>query len=163
MGRLMVLGMGDLLSQDKGLGIYAVRELYQEGWPQEVGFAHSMQKGPGEFDLGGCEHLLVLDAWSTGQVPGTMHRCTMQDLARDRNCLQAPNIWEALTLAQLMGQSIDVLLLGLEPERTDWDLQLSPALQQAYPGFLSQVRQEMLGRLQEMGVAARDLPMAHAV
>ncbi|MFW6388675.1 MAG: hydrogenase maturation protease, partial [Desulfohalobiaceae bacterium] len=159
----VVLGLGDLLSQDKGLGIYAVRDLYQDDWPQEVDFLHSMQKKPGEFELDGCEHLLVLDAWSTGQAPGTMHRCTMQELIRDRQALQASHIWEALTLAQLMGQSIDVLLMGLEPERTEWNLQLSPALQRAYPHFLSQVRQKMRELLQEMGVNAGDLPVAYAV
>jgi hydrogenase maturation protease len=122
-----------------------------------------MQKRPGEFDLDGCEHLLILDAWRTGQAPGTMHRCTLQDLTRDWNCLQAQNIWETLTLAQLMGQSIDVLLMGLEPDRTEWDLQLSPALQQAYPGFLSQVRQEMSGLLQNMGINVGVLPLAQVV
>ncbi|MFP4630413.1 MAG: hydrogenase maturation protease [Desulfohalobiaceae bacterium] len=163
MGRLMVLGMGDLLSQDRGLGVYAVRDLYLDGWPREVDFAHSMQKKPGEFDLNGCETLLILDAWNNGQTPGTMHRCTMRDLAREKNALQVTQIMETVTLARLMGRCIDLLVMGLEPERTDWNLHLSPALQEAYPSFLSQVRQEMRSFLQGMGVDIGKLPAAQTV
>ncbi len=161
MAKLIVLGLGDVLSQDKGLGIYAVRDLYQDGWPEEVSFVHKMQNGS-EFLLQECEHLLVLDTWSTGKSPGTLHRCTLQDLVQERSFMHIPYLWDALTLAELMGQCIDVLLLGLEPENTAYDMQLSSTLQGAYPGFLYQARKEMCCMLQEIGVQTRKLPVAYS-
>lgn len=163
MGKLMVLGLGDVLNQDKGLGIYAVRDLYRDGWPWEVVFVHSMRKKPGDFLLQDCKYLLILFAWRTGQSPGTLHRFTLQELARDRKSLQVPEIWDTLTLAQLMGQCIEVLLLGLEPEQTACDLYMSSTLQDAYPQFLNQARLEMRGMLQEMGVNDKEFPAAHSL
>ena len=158
MSRLMVLGIGDILKCDRGLGIYAVRDLYREGWSNQVDFMDESQLN-GSLSLQGYESLLVLGGFEIGRKPGTLFRLTHEDLLLHKDLFCSICFWEALTLAELSGQSIKVSLLGVVPEQTDWDLSLSSAVNDAYPAYLESVRNEMEALLN--GMVRADIRYEH--
>ncbi len=149
MPRLMVLGVGDILKCDRGLGIYAVRDLYREGWSNQVDFVDESQIN-GSLSLRGYDSLLVLGGFEIGRAPGTMFRFTLEDLLGQKELFCSICFWEALTLAELSGQDIEVALLGVVPEQTGWDLSLSSSVNDVYPDFLHSVRCEMEALLKGM-------------
>lgn len=143
MSRLMVLGLGNALNGDSGLGFYAVRDLYREGWPQEVRFRHRAGMENSSISLEGYSNLLILDALQNGNRPGTLFRYDHDELAQQRSCLRDQRLWEAITLAELLGNRIEVSLLGIEPAELEWDFKLSETLLGVYGQFLDSVRQEL--------------------
>jgi len=161
----MVLGMGDVLTQDSGLGIYAVRDLCQEGWPKEVMFLDKRHLEVNDVMhlLQEQEFLLILDVLKAGSGPGTMYRLSIQDLINKDYFHNDGKLWNSLFLSEIMGQKIKVVFLGLEPAKTNWELNLSSHLQSVYQQYLESVRNElryMLGwdleeqkTLQQAGIA----------
>ncbi|MFP4428321.1 MAG: hydrogenase maturation protease [Desulfovermiculus sp.] len=143
MAKLMILGLGNVVQQDKGLGIYAVRDLYHESWPMEVMFVDRMMLGDSPLNLNGVRGLLVLDAWQTGRAPGTLMRLNLDQVMGQPDLVPEPLLWRALALADVLGQNVEVVFLGLEAENTDCNLMLSPPVHMAYPSFLELVRQEI--------------------
>lgn len=152
MAKLMILGLGNVVQQDKGLGIYAVRDLYHESWPGEVRFVDRMMLGDTPLNLRGVRGLLVLDAWQTGEIPGTLIRLNLDQVLGQPDLAPEPLLWRALALADVLGQDVEVVFLGLEAENTACNLMLSPPVHMAYPRFLDSVRQEISCMLSGLSV-----------
>lgn len=71
MNKLLVLGIGNMLLMDDGVGVFASQELMKEDWPEQV----TIREG-GTFtqdifySFKGYSHLLVLDVVHCGRQAG---------------------------------------------------------------------------------------------
>jgi Ni,Fe-hydrogenase maturation factor len=102
-----------------------------------------MMLGNSPLNLHGVQGLLVLDAWQTGKVPGTLIRLSLEQVLDQPDLVSEPSLWRSLVLADVLGQNIEVVFLGLEAENTACNLMLSPPVQMAYHSFLDSVRSEV--------------------
>lgn len=146
MSRLLVLGMGDILNQDQGLGIHAVRDLHQENWPVEVEFGDNMNCYQ-SLDLQNYESLLILDIVHNGNDPGTVYKYTLKDIKQEKHLIRCHSLLNALTIADLSGHGLDVVFMGAEGKSFDWNLGLSSVLLHHYPYYLECVRSELRTRI----------------
>ena len=152
MAQIMVLGLGSVVQQDKGLGIHAVRDLHREKWPPEVCFVDRMMLGNAPPDLDDVQALVVLDALQTGRSPGCLARLSLEEVLEDPCLIQDSLLWRGLAMAELRGQDVQVVVLGLEAGNVAYDLMLSKTLLQAYPDYLRIVRAEIASTLQGLGL-----------
>jgi hydrogenase maturation protease len=71
--RILVMGVGNVLMGDEGVGVHAVRALERRRWPAHVTL---LDGGTGGFHLlshvGGCDVLVMIDATLDGRPPGTV-------------------------------------------------------------------------------------------
>jgi hydrogenase maturation protease len=133
-GRVLVLGLGNVLLQDEGLGVKALRRLVEEyHLPDNVRFLDGGTLGMHLFPyLDGCTHLLILDAVETNNPPGTLARIAGPDLeqalSRKLSMHQA-GVSELLAVGRLLGNlPAQVVVCGLQPENVEWGLDLSPTI-----------------------------------
>ncbi len=159
MSNLMVLGLGNALNGDSGVGFYAVRDLYREGWPENVAFRHQTAIENGPFSLEGYSSLLILEAFQNGHSPGTLYRYGHEELIEHRSCLRDQRLWEAITLAELLGNPLQVSLLGIEPAELRWDFCLSETIREVYGQFLDKVRQELHQLLEHASIGSPVQPL----
>ena len=127
----LVLGIGNILLQDEGLGIHALERLTQDYvLPPGV---RGMDGGVMGLDLlpylEESAALLLIDAVQTGQPPGTLIRLEGEaipaTLALKMSMHQA-GLQELLATSQLQGTlPSKVVLWGMEPANIDWGLGLS--------------------------------------
>lgn len=150
MKRLLVLGVGNLLLTDEGAGIHAVQDLDQEEeWDRNV--VTFMDGATFTQDIfyifQEYERVLVLDAVKAGGEPGTVYRFTESDLLNNheqRLSLHDIDLLDSLKMAELLGNKPELVVLGIEPLTiSDWSMELSAPLQQAYPKFVAVVRTEI--------------------
>jgi hydrogenase maturation protease len=155
MQKLLVLGVGNILLMDEGIGVYAVRELLKEEWPENVTlldggtFTQDMFYLYQDFD-----RLLVLDVVRAGKPSGTIYRLTEEDLVQNEDqslSLHDIDLLDSLRMAELLGNRPQLLVIGIEPETIDWDMKLTPTLEKVFPKYLDTVRQEIRTILEEMG------------
>jgi hydrogenase maturation protease len=70
---ILIMGVGNVLMGDEGVGVHAVRLLDSRAWPSRVSL---LDGGTGGFHLlshvGGCDVLIMLDATLDGRRPGTV-------------------------------------------------------------------------------------------
>lgn len=134
--RICVLGLGNLMRTDDAIGMLALRALAGDRrFPSEV---DAVEGGTLGLDLlhavHGVSHLLVLDAVDTGAAPGTLTRFEGAGLAR----LPTSKSVHLLGLSDLMNvlllmeaPPMQTVLLGIQPESTDWGTVATPAVEAA--------------------------------
>ncbi len=141
--RVMVLGMGNILKGDDGLGFYAIRDLAREEWPDQVCFLHRAQWKEGGVDVEGYTGLLLIDTLENGQQPGTIYTYGHLELLQNKSCLRWHPLLEAMTVAPLLGHSLQTGFVGMEPASRDYTLCLTSSVAQAYEQFLDAVRSRL--------------------
>lgn len=143
---ITVLGVGNILQADDGVGIHAVRQLQSHG----VEGVELIDAGTSPFDMLGTFQaggtVIVLDCVRTGAAPGTIHRLSPGDLALaddDARFAHGLGVAKTVAMARELGAEASVIILGVEPAAIGWSLDLSPEVAAALPAFLDAVRAEL--------------------
>jgi hydrogenase maturation protease len=131
-----VLGLGNLMRTDDALGMLASRKLAEDvRFPQEI---EVIEGGTLGLDLlhavHGISHLLVMDAVDTGATPGTLMKFSGEELvglptSKSVHLLGLADLMDVLRLME--ASPTEVVLLGVQPESTDWGTDLTPAVEAA--------------------------------
>ena len=144
-----MLGLGNVVLTDDGLGVHAVRRLRAR---------HAL--GPGvEVVEGGTAGLLLLpwladsrraivvDAIDRGARPGSLHRLDGAAWASAFDARMSPHdagLADLLGAAQIGGVlPEELVLLGLQPARLGWGTELSPPLAAALDGLVDAVAAQL--------------------
>jgi hydrogenase maturation protease len=165
MARICVLGIGNVLTADDGVGPHLVRRL-EAAWvfPPDV---ELLDGGTPGLDLTlfiqGLDALIVLDAVRARGNPGELRRYDKAALLEHAPSVATtphdPGLRAALHRVELLGGSPpEVCLIGVIPASLDGEPGLSPAVRAALPAAETAILAE-LGRL---GVvpARREPPIA---
>ena len=144
---ILVLGVGNLLLGDDGVGPALIEELADTSrkWNGQVEFLDGGTQGLALLGhLSGRQALIIVDALRTGAPAGTIHRLTLNDLHEVTpgrgNSGHEGNAGELLAAAQLMDQLPDRLfVIGVEPETIATGIGLSAPVQEALAEASSQI------------------------
>ncbi len=128
--RTVVVGVGNLIHTDDGLGIHAIRKLQADARvPRGVELIDGGTFGIELLAyLENCSKLLLLDAIDVGQSPGALVRMTAEDLfgLPGGASVHQLGIADLLAILPLVSRAPEeVILLGMQPESTDWGCELS--------------------------------------
>jgi len=149
--KTVVLGLGNILHSDDGAGARAAERLKDDArLPDNVtvieGGTLGLELLP---DLWDCSDLLVLDAVDVGGPPGTLLRLSgeeVQTLPGSGNVHQL-GVADLLVALRLLARRLpQVLLLGIQPESTDWGCTLSPIVEAAIPSLIETALAELYAR-----------------
>lgn len=133
--RILVLGVGNLLMGDEGVGIHAARELMERTLPPRVDVIDGGTAGLDLLHLiEGYERVLIIDAVDVGEEPGAILRFSPQDVTSQDGdfpmSLHQTEVLRVLEFADYVGQELPpVVIFGVQPESMEWSLELSPRLQ----------------------------------
>jgi len=140
--RTLILGLGNLLLGDEGVGVHAVRALAAAGLPANVA---ALDVGTALLDaladLEIADRLIVVDAMRAGGPPGTVYRLDDGALARN-GCIASLHGFDLPRVLALTRRRAapPVVVFGVEPELLDWSLELSPCVAGSVPALLRAVR-----------------------
>ncbi len=141
-----VIGLGNPLRGDDGIGCRVVRELERLALPADIDLVDGGAGGMNIMPLfEGTRALLLVDAVDVGGSPGTIVRFDKDQLlagvdARARISGHGNNVCQMLQLATALGMLGEVVLLGVQIGRTDYETGLSEPVAAALPELLDQVK-----------------------
>ncbi len=141
--RIVVLGVGNLLLSDDGLGVHAVRRLL-ENPPPDIEIYDAGTSALTALDLAdGADRLLMIDAIQANQPPGTMMRCNGFTAKNEPGMpsIHAMGLTTALQLVPEDRRPRCFTVLGVEPESLDYGMELSNTLQNRLPDLLGEATQ----------------------
>ena len=157
----VVLGLGNPLMGDDGLGLAVLQRLHDE-WelPTEVELADGGTWGMNLLPLiEDAGRLLLLDAIRSGAPAGTVIELERERLPRYLAHKLSPHqidLKEVLALAELRGTLPDLTVaIGAEPDTVTFSTELSPALAGAVPA----VTLAVVARLTAWGHQCRRRPV----
>jgi len=145
---VLILGVGNILLSDEGAGVHTIRALETQGCPDGV---ELLDVGTGALDIidiiANREKVIIIDAVRGGGEPGAVYRFTPNDMV-----IQSPtplsvhqfDIPGMLNMAKLAGRMPEqVIIIGIEPKRVEWGLDLSPEVAAVIPRVVELVMSEL--------------------
>lgn len=147
---VLVLGLGNLLLGDDGVGLRLLETLSGDfHYGPAVDYVDGGTQGLALLGyLSDREAVLVLDAIALGNAPGTVHVIRgLEDFrAHKAGTAHESSAMELFQTAKILGNSWkEVLLIGIEPKNLRTGTELSPevkaALPKAYDEAASQLRE----------------------
>jgi len=147
---VLVLGIGNVLMGDEGIGVHVVRHLSQTALPDAV---QCLDGGTGSFlllePMQQAKCVVLIDATVDGQPVGTVTRLTPRFSSDYPNTLTAHDIGlkDLLDAAYLTGGPLDVTLFAISIDPLQGlGMELSPSIARRLP----EVADLLLKELQEI-------------
>jgi hydrogenase maturation protease len=148
-GKTLVLGVGNLLLSDDGVGIHTIRRLQEVAQlPEEVQVVDGGTSGLDLlYYLEGVSHLLIVDAIEVGQPPGTLTRLTGDQVPAYLSPKMSPHeigLSDMLFAAKLRDlYPEEVVIWGVQPATTEVGLDLSPSVGAQVDVLLEKILEEL--------------------
>ncbi len=145
--RTAILGVGNLLMKDEGIGVHVARACEQLRLPENV----EVIDGGTSIELAslveGFDRLIVIDAALAGGKPGEIYRFALEEIDQGNSPLLSGH---ELGIAQILGSSAlvgnapkKIVIVGVEPKEIDWGLELSQELEHRIPEIVENVLKEV--------------------
>jgi len=147
--KTLIIGVGNLLLTDEGVGIHAAQRLLREyQLPEEVLVLDGGTLGLDLlYYLEGIENLLLIDAVLMNKEPGTLMRMVDDEVPSYMTFKMSPHhigIPDMLFAAKLKGlYPPNVVLWGVQPEIVDIGLDLSESVAKQVDPLLDHILEEL--------------------
>ena len=145
---VLVMGIGNILLRDEGVGVRVIEAMVRLDLPQDV---ELVDAGTAGADLVECiadrEKVIVVDALEAEAAPGTVFRLRGDELLPDPGSsisLHQLGLVESLVMAEQMGCSPrEVIVFGIQPGEIRPGLELSSEVERVIPKVVATVREEL--------------------
>lgn len=149
MERVIILGIGNLLLKDDGIGVHLIEHLKE----LDIESTYNVEL----IDGGTCipnlldvfmtnGRIIVLDSIKGGHAPGTIYKLTPEELGtciKETTSLHDVQVLDIMRDAGLLGFEPEVVIIGVEPEEITFDLELSPIIKETIPQITNIIEEEL--------------------
>lgn len=139
----VIVGVGNELLRDEGVGVIAARVLMNEKLPPGV---EVVEGGVGGFDLvfelEGRERAIIIDAADMGAAPGTVRSFTLDEvdieMVQRMASLHQVGLADVLHIGGMVGPMPEVHIIGVQPAEIAPGMGLSPEVGAAIPQVVAE-------------------------
>lgn len=156
-GLVLVVGLGNMLLKDEGVGVHVAERLMQLVLPDNV---EIVDGGTAGLDIllmhEGVAKLVVIDAMRTGAKPGTVYKARFKAGEREKLAMifgQSPEskislhqagLIDALAAAEKLDRApAETVIIGVEPGEWDCGLELTEPVKKIIPKIIKKVLEEI--------------------
>jgi hydrogenase maturation protease len=147
--KILLLGVGNILYTDEGVGVRAVERLLEtyvfsdNVTLMDGGNLGMRLMGP----LMESDYCIVLDAVLGGDAPGTIYRLTGEDLRKSlafKDSMHQSDLVDTLIYCELAGKRPETVVIGMEPfDFKTMSIELSPTVADRVPAMLDIALKEL--------------------
>ena len=147
--QILVLGVGNVLLRDEGIGVKVVERLQQRyRFSSNVEVMDGGTLGLRLLDpISRADHLIVVDAVQNGQPPGTLYQLPVDELEKRvtfKNSLHQLDLVETLAYAEVLRDRPTAVIIGIEPaDISPWGMELSQAVHSQMEDMCTMVLKEI--------------------
>lgn len=146
--KIMVMGVGNILLSDEGLGVRFLDELAKKNLPENV---EVLEGGTAGLELvhliQDVDFLIIVDAINAKAEPGALFRFRPGDIQifpeEYEVSFHQIGIVEVLAMANVLGQAPQTLIFGVQPKSIEWGMEISPEIQALFPRLIELVLLEI--------------------
>jgi hydrogenase maturation protease len=145
-----VLGLGNPLMADEGIGVYLVERLLESA--DQYPGVEFVDAGTGGFSIlyqiEDRRKAILIDCAFMDEPPGTIKRFTPEEVQSVKvlahQSLHEADLMQIIALARQLGHAPDeIVLFGIQPQRVGPGLGLSRTLTERIDEYISMIRQEL--------------------
>ena len=141
----LILGLGNLLLSDEGVGVHAARALAERELPAGVSVVEAgtafLDVLP---DIEKADRIFLIDAMEGGGAPGSVYRVPFDQCVHPEmlGSLHGFDMSRVLFMAGNT-RAPEVTVFGVEPARIDWGTEVSHAVARALPALQEVILKEV--------------------
>ena len=152
--RILVLGIGNLLLRDEGIGIRVAEELKKLELPEGVEVLDGGTLGLSLLNFfGNYEKVVIIDAVKGGKEPGTIYKFDLVEFIDNIDypfSLSSMHDIDFVYAVKQIGREFyqlpeKMVVIGVEPESVDAGLELTETLKEKIPEIIKLVLEEVSG------------------
>jgi len=153
----LILGLGNLLLSDEGVGVHAARALAERELPPGVSV---VEAGTAFLDvlpeIEEADRILLVDAMEGGGAPGSVYRVPF-DQCRHPKMLASLHGFDISRVLFMAGnrRAPEVTVFGIEPARIEWGTEVSPQVRAVLPKLADVILAEAAQSLESSAVLPR--------
>jgi hydrogenase maturation protease len=145
MKQITVLGIGNILMQDEGVGVRVIEELLRQySFPQHVQVLDGGTLGMELLRfLIGTDQLILVDAVNGDLSPGSIyqfHNDEVKAYFKEKVSMHELGIQDVLAVMDVLEKPIgEIMILGVQPLTIDTSLEMTPIVSKAVDVIVKQV------------------------
>ena len=151
---IVLLGVGNILLTDEGLGVHVVNEMREAfNFTPEISIIDGGTMGMELLSyMRGMKKLLLVDAVNGGEAPGTVYEFPHKDMETyftDHISVHEVGMQDILRIRALQEDPLeDAMVVGVEPESLEIGFEVSDTVKKVLP----EVKQRVIRVLEQWGV-----------
>ena len=140
---MVILGIGNVLQKDDGLGVYASTYLKENyTFSEEVSVVNGGVEGINLFSImEENDHVLILDSIEIEDTPASIYLIPSYELSGhglNSGGAHEIGVLQCLDMLELQGKPLPkATILGIVPQHVTFDMALSPAITEAFEGYIN--------------------------
>jgi len=148
MNRVTVMGVGNDLLSDEGIGVHVIKAMEGQQLPDGVIIVNGWVAGIDLLqEIRNTEQLIIIDAIDAGDRPGTVYRFRAEEVEvlinQHKTSLHQVDLFETLKLAKFLGSYPETVIIGIQPRDIVWGTEPSPLLAAMIPQIVDVVIDEI--------------------
>ncbi|MCB2295931.1 HyaD/HybD family hydrogenase maturation endopeptidase [Clostridium algoriphilum] len=143
----VILGIGNILLQDDGVGVHVIKQLENEKLPSTI---ELVDGGTSTLDTLGLfldyKKVIVVDCLRAGLKPGTIYKIKPEDIKnykKENLSIHDVQILDVARMANMMDKYPEVIIFGIEPEKIAVDLEMTQTMVSIIPEIVSNIKKEL--------------------
>jgi hydrogenase maturation protease len=147
--KIFVLGLGNILLRDEGVGVRVIETLESNfSFSPPIKIIDGGTLGFGLInELEGCDKLIVVDTVKAGEAPGTIYKFKRDDITfkiPQAISAHAIGFLEVLEQWKLLGIKHDIVFFGIEPKDiSPWSMELCDVIKSKVPKLINLIIDEL--------------------
>lgn len=145
--KVVIIGVGNLLMKDEGIGIHAVQHLQEMELPGDIDIIDGGTSPDIVAYTRAGNKVIIIDSAKAGGEPGAIYLFKPEDLEDDAGeilSVHEMGVPQNLRLVALSGnEPSEVVIIGIEPKEIDLGTELSPELEMKIPDIIRVVLKEI--------------------
>lgn len=147
MTKKVVIGIGNILFKDDGIGIHLINILKNEKLRETITLVDG---GTATIDmlayLTDFNKVILIDCLRGGYKPGTIYKIKPEEIKscnKENLSLHDVQILEVIKMAELFGKKPDVIIYGIEPEDISLGTEITQVLINKISEFINYLKKEI--------------------
>lgn len=148
MSKVLILGVGNVLLKDEGIGVHVIETMAQMQMPENVTLVNGGVSGIDLLDvIGESDRLIIVDAMDAGEAPGSIFRFNADEvkmmLDEHKTSLHQVDLFDTLKIADFLDRCPETVIIGIQPEEIMWGLEPTSTLSGLIPKIIDLVISEV--------------------
>jgi hydrogenase maturation protease len=146
--KIVILGIGNLLLSDEGVGVHIANELLKMSLPPDVSVVEGGTDGFRLLNIiTEADRLIIIDAVKGDAPPGSIYRFDIGEVQNSpsgfKTSVHQIGILEVLDLSELIGKTPHTTVIGIEPKCLEMGMELSPEIKAKIPRIIELILDEL--------------------
>ena len=140
---MIIIGIGNVLQKDDGLGVYAASYLYENyTFSENIKIINGGVEGIHLLNvLMENDHVLLLDSIELNDKPATIYAIPAEEISGhglNSGGAHEIGVIQCLDMLELQGKPVpETMLLGIIPQEVTFEINLSETIKEAFNGYIS--------------------------